>query len=118
MIPGTRPARRSARAAPLLPRERDAALIRVTVAMMYPRLFSLKRCVDLNVCLDDRGSLQGCGGPRWRAYSGAHPKTQGTGYAPTQTSLRVASLSTKTLQRQILPRQICRRSGQLHILTD
>src|ERR1700751_5999686 len=38
MIPGTRPARRSARAAPLPARERVAALIRLTVAIVYPRV--------------------------------------------------------------------------------
>src|SRR5208283_1134466 len=38
MIPGTRPARRSARAVSLPARERAAALIRLTVAMIYPRL--------------------------------------------------------------------------------
>src|SRR5262249_31811510 len=38
MIPGTRPSRRSARAAPLPARERVAALIRLTLAIGYPRL--------------------------------------------------------------------------------
>src|SRR6516164_11257091 len=38
MIPGTRPARRSDRAAPLPARERVAALIRLTLAIVYPRL--------------------------------------------------------------------------------
>src|SRR5215472_13329080 len=40
MIPGTRPARRSARAAPLPPRERVAALIWLTVAIVDPRVKS------------------------------------------------------------------------------
>src|SRR6516225_7311498 len=38
MIPGMRPARRSDRAAPLPARERVAALIRLTLAIVYPRL--------------------------------------------------------------------------------
>src|SRR6516162_3733655 len=38
MIPGTRPARRSDRAAPLPARERVAALIRLILAIIYPRL--------------------------------------------------------------------------------
>src|ERR1700694_1622946 len=72
MIPGTRPARRSARAAPLPARERAAALIRLTVAMM----------VSSSKTLFDKGnsapSLQGCCSSRGRrAYSGAECEKQG-----------------------------------------
>src|SRR5271170_1545638 len=47
MIPGTRPARRSALAVPLPASERDAALIRLTVAMMNPCRLSPKGALGL-----------------------------------------------------------------------
>src|SRR5579862_1829104 len=72
MIPGTRPARRSARAAPLPARERAVALIRLTVAMMISlsKALSYKR--------NSAASLQGCcSGRGRRAYSGAGFEKQG-----------------------------------------
>src|SRR6202140_3593792 len=72
MIPGTRPARRSARAAPLPARERAVALIRLTVAMM------ISSSKALSYKWNSAASLQGCcSGRRRRAYSGAGFEKQG-----------------------------------------
>src|ERR1700719_4958776 len=72
MIPGTRPARRSARAAPLPARERAVALIRLTVAMM------ISSSKALSYKWNSAGSLQGCcSGHGRRAYSGAGFEKQG-----------------------------------------
>src|ERR1700680_2902946 len=72
MIPGTRPARRSARAAPLPARERAVALIRLTVAMM------ISSSKALSYKWNSAASLQGCGSDRGRrAYSGAGFEKQG-----------------------------------------
>src|SRR5580693_245339 len=72
MIPGTRPARRSARAAPLPARERAVALIRLTVAMM------ISSSKALSYKWNSAASLQGCGSGRGRrAYSGAGFGKQG-----------------------------------------
>src|ERR1700675_4265369 len=73
MIPGTRPARRSARAAPLPARERAVALIRLTVAMM------ISSSKALSYKWNSAASLQGCcSGRGRRAYSGAGFEKQGT----------------------------------------
>src|SRR6202795_1428308 len=72
MIPGTRPARRSARAAPLPARERAVALIRLTVAMM------ISSSKALSYKWNSAASLQGCcSGRGRRAYSGAGIEKQG-----------------------------------------
>src|SRR5580698_9907045 len=72
MIPGTRPARRSARAAPLPARERAVALIRLTVAMM------ISSSKALSYKWNSAASLQGCcSGRGRRAYSGAGFEKQG-----------------------------------------
>src|SRR6516164_4264764 len=72
MIPGTRPARRSARAAPLPARERVAALIELTVAIVYPRL---KSC---NAKGNSASASRGAGDAAEAcAYNGAPYGTQG-----------------------------------------
>src|SRR6516165_1837487 len=87
MIPGTRPTRRSARAAPLPARERDAALITLTVAMIVssslkpsgpgPKAWAC--CSGLIAAAASRGA-KGAHSPQWRAYSGAKSKKQGNGF--------------------------------------
>src|SRR5580698_10724268 len=101
MIPGTRPARRSARAAPLPARERAVALIRLTVAMMISssKALSYKR--------NSAASLQGCcSGCRRRAYSGAGFEKQGMmarrrlgRTVPGLTAASGAGLAERRLQR-------------------
>src|SRR5580692_9061040 len=86
MIPGTRPARRSARAAPLPARERAVALIRLTVAMM------ISSSKALSYKWNSAASLQGCcSGRGRRAYSGAGFEKQGT-MAQRRQSLREPGL--------------------------
>src|ERR1700676_2561456 len=100
MIPGTRPARRSARAAPLPARERAVALIRLTVAMM------ISSSKALSHKWNSAASLQGCGSGRGRrAYSGAGFEKQGmmarrnlVRNVPGLTTVRGAGLAERRLQ--------------------
>src|SRR6516165_1094635 len=72
MIPGTRPALRSDRAAPLPARERVAALIRLTVAIVCPR------SKPFNVKENSASASRGAGdAAEVSAYNGARYGKQG-----------------------------------------
>src|SRR5262252_9659697 len=97
MIPGTRPARRSARAAPLPARERVAALIELTVAIVYPRLKSCN--AKGNSASGSRGAgdaAEAC------AYNGAPYGTQGNAARLWRRGYRAGPLWVKSGHRGLV----------------
>src|SRR6202022_4658998 len=94
MIPGMRPVRRSARTVPLPARERAAALIRLTVAIVCPRL---KPCNERKIPRQPPGVPVK---PRSRAYSGASPGKQ---------EIRAGSGAARVLGGECRPDALSRR---------
>src|ERR1700675_48345 len=112
MIPGTRPARRSARAAPLPARERAVALIRLTVAMM------ISSSKALSYKWNSAASLQGCcSGRGRRAYSGAGFEKQGR-LARDSSGLKVPCISLARQPGHVLDRLEILALDQVEIAQD